>query len=254
MLNDVETDQLRAATDDITALIGQRLPMMFDADDDWPPVAHGFLARAGTLLEALTVTVERELPGEAQMLLRILFEHVATFCWLAIDPEPNVRRWKEWAQWRLLQTHKGAKQFKLTVLTPAELIEAETARRPIKLAKMTLQIDRYWSEISPAFRKFDETGKTTPSILTFRGFYVAVYSKTSNHIHADIRSVDRFATTPLPNQINVHAREKHSESNDYPAFSIALVGFLLIAFGHRFGWPDESVTRGIVDGLSYYND
>jgi Family of unknown function (DUF5677) len=254
LLTEVETPQLREATDDIRALIAERLPMMFDADDDWPPVAHGFLARSGTLLEALTTMVERDLPGEAQMILRILFEHVATFLWLAIDPEPNVARWKEWARWRVYQTHKGAQRFGLTVLPPEELRQAKEARAPIKMAKLTLEVDRYWSQQSKAFRPFDEGGSKPPSILTFRGFYTAVYSKTSNHIHADIKSVDRFATMPLPSQINLNVSEKHSESNDYPAFSIALVGFLLIAFGQRFDWPDESLTRGIIDGLTYYND
>ncbi|HEX7278260.1 MAG TPA: DUF5677 domain-containing protein, partial [Solirubrobacterales bacterium] len=90
LLHEVEPEQLRNATDAITGLIAEQLPQMFSADDDWPPIAHGFLARAGTLLEALTVLVEQGREGEAQMLLRIVYEHVTTFCGLAIDPEPHV--------------------------------------------------------------------------------------------------------------------------------------------------------------------
>jgi hypothetical protein len=72
---EVSAAQLRKATDEIAALIEERLPLQLPPDDIWPPVAHGFLARAGTLLESVTLSVERRMPGEAQMLLRILIEH-----------------------------------------------------------------------------------------------------------------------------------------------------------------------------------
>lgn len=252
-LTEVEPEQLREATDEITALIAERLPMMFDADDDWPPIAHGFLARAATLLEALTALVERGHEGEAQMLLRIVYEHVTTFCWLAIEPEPHVLRWREWANARQLKVHREAKRFGITVLTPAEIAEYEKAQPPIPLAQLAEQVDRYWSENSTAFRPYDDTRADQLNVLTFSGFYTAVYRKTSNLIHADMASVDRFASMPIQQHITIRPMEMH-ESNDYPAFAVAIVGFLLIVFGVRFGWPDRQVTEAITNGLMYYDD
>ncbi len=78
--------QLRQATDEVAELIQDRLPLQMPPNDMWPTVAHGFLARGGTLLESVTLQTEAGMPGEAQMLLRILFEHVATFCWLGSIP------------------------------------------------------------------------------------------------------------------------------------------------------------------------
>jgi hypothetical protein len=252
-LDEVEPAQLRRFTDEVSELIDQRLPMMFDADDDWPLIAHGFLARSGELMEAITALVEHGHGGEAQMLLRIMFEHVATFCWLAIDPVPHVLRWREWAKARQLKTHKEAQKFGIkNVLNAAEVREAEGSQPPIPLPQMAEQIDRYWSEHSTAFRPYDDSDPDDPpSILTFSGFYTAVYRKASNLIHADIASPDRFASMPLQGHVTIHKTEQHTESNDYPAFSGALIGFLLIVFGDRFGWPERELTEGITNGLIY---
>lgn len=59
---------------------------------------------------------------------------------------------------------------------------------------------------------------------------------------------------PLMGQVTIHQNEKHSESNDYPAFSVAIVGFLPIVFGVRFGWPDRTVVDSITNALMYHPD
>lgn len=111
LLNEVSPELLRQTTDEINALVAERLPLQFPPGDNWPPIAHGFLARSGTLLESLTFLVERGMPGEAQMLLRVVFEHVTIFCWLAIDPEPHIEQWRQWANARQLKVHRDAKRF-----------------------------------------------------------------------------------------------------------------------------------------------
>lgn len=244
---DVSPERLRQATDEIAALIEDRLPLQQPPDDMWPSIAHGFLARGGTLLESVTVQVEQGMPGEAQMLLRILFEHVATFCWLGIDPKPHIAQWREWADYRRCKVHKYAKErFGIEPLTPAEAAKAEKARPPIKLHKLTGAVDKHWSEVSPAFRSYDPA---EPSVLTFTGVYTAVYSKTSNLVHADPASVERFMTMPLPGEATIHAREKRSESNDHPSFALPMIGFLLIVFEHHFNWPSREVIDGVTNGL-----
>jgi hypothetical protein len=253
-LEEVEPELLRKTTDQISALIAERLPMMSPAGDDWPPIADGFLARTGQLLEALTVLVEHGHEGEAQMLLRIVYEHVTTFCWLAIDPEANILQWREWADSRQLKLHRDAKRFGITVLTKAEVARYESARAPLPLPQLAEKVDDYWSEQSTAFRPYDDSGEDPPSILTFSGFYTSVYRKASNLIHADMASPDRFASMPLQGHVTIRSAEQHSESQDYPAFSIAMVGFLLIVFGDRFNWPDRAVVEAITNGLMYYPD
>lgn len=253
-ITEVEPELLRKTTDRFTALIAERLPFMSSAGDKWEAVAHGFLARAGTLLEALTGLVERGHEGEAQVLLRIVYEHVTIFCWLAIDPEPNVLEWGEWANARQLKVHRDAERFGITVLTDAEIKEYESARKPPPLPQLAEKVDRYWSEHSTAFRPYDDSGDDPPSILTFSGFYTTVYRKTSNLIHADMASPDRFASMPLQGHVTIRATEQHSESEDYPSFSVAMVGFLLIVFGIRFDWPERQLVEAITNELMYYPD
>jgi hypothetical protein len=245
---DVSPDVLRKATDELQALVDDRLPLQFPEGDMWPPVAHGFLARGGTLLEAITIEVEQGMPGEAQMLLRILFEHVTVFCWLAIDPKAHVPQWREWSDSRQLQKHKRAKElFGITVLSDAEVAKAEKAKPPLRMPKLTEDVDAHWSEVSPAFRTYDPE---SPDLLTFLGLYTAVYSKASNLVHADPASVERFMTMPLAGQATIHAREKRSESNDYPSFALAMMGLLLVAFSHHFKWPTREVIDGLTAGLT----
>jgi Family of unknown function (DUF5677) len=244
---DISPAQLRKATDEIATLIEDRLPLQMPPEDMWQAVAHGFLARGGTLLESVTLQVERGMPGEAQMLLRILFEHVATFCWIGINPEAHIPQWREWADYRSYQIHKYAKErFGIERLTPAQATKAEKAKQPIKLHKLMGGVDEHWSVVSPAFRSYDPA---QPDILTFTGVYTAVYSKTSNLVHADPVSVERFMTMPLPGEATIHAREKRSESEDYASFGLAMMGFLLVAFEHHFSWPARDVIDGVTNGL-----
>lgn len=248
---ELTTSLLRELTDSINELIGERLPLMFEGGDLWGPIAHGFLARTGTLQEALTVMVERDMPGEAQMLLRILFEHVTTFCWLAIDPAPHVERWRQWADSRQLKVHNEAKRFGVTVLTDAEVASYSRAEPAVPTLQLAEAVDRHWSEVSTAFRSLKVPEGTFPSILTFTGFYTSVYRKASTLIHADMTSPDRFLTMPLAQHATVHTREKHAHSRDHPTISVSFVAFQLIVLGIEFGWPDEHVARAIVDHLYY---
>lgn len=189
LLDEVEPELLRQTTAEINALIAERLPLMFSAGDDWPPIAYGFLARAGSLLESLTVLVEHRQEGEAQMLLRIIYEHVTIFCWLAMDPKPHVLRWREWADARQLKAHNDAKRFGITVLTEDEVIAYKSAKSPPPLPQLAEQVDAYWSEHPTAFRPYDDSDPSDPpSILTFSGFYTTIYRKSSNLIHADMAS------------------------------------------------------------------
>lgn len=250
-LAEVSTDLLREATDAMRRLIDHRLPLQFERDEFWGPVAHGFLARGGTLLDSLALLAEHDQPGEAVILLRVLFEHVTTFCWLAIDPKSHLTMWTEWTNSRRLKLHNEAKRFGVEVLTPKEAEESRSAKPPVPLPQLAREVDEYWSQASPAFRPFDAE---SPHILSFTGFYTAVYRTGSNLVHADLLSVDRFATMPLHRQATIHPQEaKPSERNDDPAMAVPFMGFLMIAFGHRFSWPTRAEVDRITDKIFYYD-
>jgi hypothetical protein len=250
-LGEVSADLLREATDAVKGLIDHRLPLQFDKDEFWGPTAHGFLARGGTLLDSLTLLVEHDQPGEAVILLRVLFEHVTTFCWLAINPEAHLALWTEWTNSRRLKLHNEAGRFGVKVLTPREVKESRSAKPPLPLPQLAQKVDEYWSQTSSAFRPFNAE---SPHILSFTGFYTAVYRTGSNLVHADLFSVDRFATMPLRRQATIHPREaRPNERGDDLGLAVPFMGFLLIAFGHRFSWPTRAEVDQITDKIFYYD-
>jgi Family of unknown function (DUF5677) len=247
-LADVTPSLLRAATDEISALIEDRLPLHFDPGEQWPLIGHAFLARAGTLLESLTILVEHGQSIDAQILLRVLYEHVTTFCWIATDPEKHVKAWKKWSDGRRKARHNHASDFGIEVLTSAELAKIG---EPPGLPQLAREVDLFWPNHSEAFVPLTVEGPN--KILTFSGIYVAVYRKGSNFVHADVAAVDRFLSSSLKGSGTAHATEMHVESPDYPALGLALVGLLLIAFAYHFAWPDENLVRRITDGILYEN-
>ncbi len=56
-------------------------------------------------------------------------------------------------------------------------------------------------------------------------------------------------TMPLRGEAMVHAREKRSESDDHPSSALAMMGFLLIVFGHHFFWPARKVIDDVTNRL-----
>jgi hypothetical protein len=251
-LAEVTAADLRAATDEFAQLIEEKLPLQFDAGEVWPAVAHAFLARAGDLLDSLTMLAEAEKQADAQALLRVFFELVTLFCWIAIAPKAHIARWQEWSSARQLKVHNDAKQFGLEVLTPSRLAEIGKPEQPLGLATMAQEVDEHWPKESPAFRSHPEEGPW--NILTFRGAYASLYRKGSTIVHTDQFAVDRYLSSPLTGSVTVHKREKHSSSPDYPGLAVPFMGFLLLTFARHFNWPNDQVVRKITDGLIYRSD
>jgi len=248
-LEDLTARDLRAATDQFAQLIQSRLPLELNAAEPWPVLAHGVLARAGSLLESLTLLAEAEQEADVQVLLRVLFELATIFCWIAISPEEHLSRWAKWSAGRQLKVHNDALQYGIEVLSPSEINELGESEKPLDLVKMALEIDEYWPNHSPAFRPHPDDGPK--HILTFRGFYTTIFRKSSTVVHSDLVVVDRFLSLPSPGAVEIHWREVPGPRKDFPALAIPFMGFLLIAFSKRFGWPGEEVVRGITDAVLY---
>lgn len=49
--------------------------------------------------------------SDALVLLRALYEHMVTFCWVAIDPDRHVDRWMDESWVQRLKLHNGVVAF-----------------------------------------------------------------------------------------------------------------------------------------------
>jgi hypothetical protein len=251
-LEDLTAQDLRVATDRFAGLIKSRLPLRLDAAEPWPVIAHGALARAGRLMESLTQLAESEQEADAQVLLRVLFELVTIFCWIAISPEKHLSQWAKWSAGRQLKVHNDALQYGVEVLSASELQELGPREKPLDLVRMALEVDEYWPDHSPAFRPHPAEGPK--HILTFRGFYTTVYRKGSTAVHTDLAVLDRFLSLPSDKAVEIHWRELPGPHKDFPALAVPFMGFLMIAFSKRFDWPGEGAVRNITDAVMYRDD
>jgi hypothetical protein len=81
----------------LTALVRPYLPvdgLVHGPADAWPLVGPALIARATGRLEAILALVPLGREGDADTLLRSLYERVTTFAWLAGEPgEERMRRW-----------------------------------------------------------------------------------------------------------------------------------------------------------------
>lgn len=251
-LEELGAAALREATNEFLGLIKKKLPLQFNAEERWPVVAHAFLARAASVLTSLTMLVEAEQEGDAQVMLRVLVELVTTFCWVAIAPKERVPEWEEWSSAQQLKLHNEAKLYGIEVLKPDQLKRLGTPKKGPPLPQMALEVDEYWPTKSPAFRPHPKDGPR--HILTFTGAYTSIYRKGSDLVHSDVAALDRHLTAPIPGSLTVHIRERRSPTPDYPGLAIPMMGFVLIVFSIRFGWPEEKIVKGIMEGLLYRPD
>jgi uncharacterized protein DUF5677 len=99
----------------------------------------------------MTSLVERGSHADAQVLLRVLYDHTATFCWLGIDPDGHLAEWQRWDHGRYLKLHNDAAAFGVTVLDSDDLTRFAGSPDSRGLAELAEAIDLYWPDHIAAF-------------------------------------------------------------------------------------------------------
>jgi hypothetical protein len=201
--------------------------------DDWAVTAPAFVARSTRLMQAL-VTLPDEHESAAGVLLRVLFEHVALFAWLAIDPPAHLPRWvRQDREWRIKADNDMAAAFNENLLTPAQKVafEAEVAAIPQKLPSvpdMAAQADVHWGARMKEF---------TSSRYALRGMYVAIYRQYSPIIHGMVDSLHRIVLGgPQAGVSRVGLEDEHTDFNAFTSAPFVYALGLLVS-GEVNGFP-----------------
>jgi len=161
--------------------------------NDWTVIGPAFVLRCARLLRA-SLFLPDEHDTEAEALVRVLYEHVTTFAWLAIDPASNIRAWVRYEAKQGLKADNDVRQFGIhfldaKLLADYQALAAETPMMP-DLAVRASQADAHWGPIIEAFKD--------PK-YSLRGMYVAIYRQLSVSVHASgdaVRRLVRFGPTP----------------------------------------------------------
>lgn len=243
---DVSPELLRQTVDAIDALVRESLPRAWDRRDGavitWPTIAAGLIARANYMLGSLATMVEERRNADGLILLRVLFEHAVTFLWIATEPDPKVETWRRWDDWRRIKLHRDAAALGVKVLSESELKELGEPPRPVDLASQAATADRYWAERDAAFR--------ADGPLSLRGMYTALYRRASGLVHSTQAGVERHLRV-TESQTVVLPGEQTVLPPDLLALGVPMIGLMLIANGHLFGWPEERKVRDVTEALFY---
>ena len=81
----------------------------------------------------------------AAIVLRVLYENVVTFCWIAIDPASNFATWESDGLVQNRKLHNDALRYGVTFLDATDLATAQAAtdQRP-DVATMADKVDSHW--------------------------------------------------------------------------------------------------------------
>lgn len=155
----------RVDNGDVAALVG-----------DWRPFAFACLARCHYTLQSMVALHLRGM--DAACLCRVLYEHVATFSWLLIDPATN---YPQLLRSEMRDREKMLADSAKHVRAPSDpaaldemraLMAKVMADKPApELPDRALFADRYWAEKMPAYTFFLRKG------------YASIWRGFSAHVH-----------------------------------------------------------------------
>lgn len=206
------------------------------AHTDWSVAGPAFIVRSAKLLDAL-LTLPDQHEVAAGVLLRVLYEHVTLFCWIAVDPASHARQWVRMDREQRVKIGKELKALGLP-LDPEITARYETERDSTPpwagLPDMAKAADLHWSK----------AGVHALSTHGLRTLYVAIYRQFSAFVHAMPASLDGIiGNGPAPRVSRVGVEDDPKEQN---AFTLAPWVFALglLVSGAALGFPDAAHVNG----------
>lgn len=160
--------------------------------DSWPTMGWALLARAHGTLESIMALLARRRAADAAALHRVLFEHVLTLAWVAIDPAEHPRRWLRWDRKQRLKADRDLVDLGADRLLETEVraaFEAEVRAGPSmpdSIIERAIEADRHWSQHTHVI----QASPTEPR--SFRQMYRAIFRYDSRLVHPTVGSIETF--------------------------------------------------------------
>jgi hypothetical protein len=243
-MEDVPPELLRECADEFAGMVAERLPVAFELPATlWDVTAAAFLARISAILESLATEVERGQDADAMVMVRVLYDHAATFCWLGIDPDSHIEEWRRWDVWRREKVRNDAAMFGIELSTTDEEDEREPCK-PRGLPELADAIDRHWPDRLAAFRSHPKKGDK--EVRSFRGLYATVVRRASRMVHATQGGLQRHMRL-TPDQVVVTTDERQPEPPDAPELALPMTAFVLLVYRHHFGWPEKQRAQQMTE-------
>ena len=258
-------DQIRAANAGLIGVVRDHLPMGFyRSDDNWSLWSTGALTRMADTVDAAMALWSADLPVDGEALLRLLYEQVVTFAWIAADPGPRYSRWFGDGLWEDLRMHNDAVQsFGEDVLSEHEVSHAKRLlkldadgpkaatccgaikRRNRPDASLLLppvpdrarEADEHWAG---RVRGLHPPGHP----LSLRGLYVMCFRRASRSVHSALGGLNAYMTEGQNRKVIARAT---SDTRLIWALFGPLFGIALMIAAEDRTWIDPDYVRALID-------
>ena len=182
-------EMVERALGELIELVRARLPERFyRGEGHWRLLATALIARIAGIGESVVALVTMRRQADTQILVRSLYEHVLTYCWIAIDPRDRVYEWRDHAVVQRRRLHNDAARLGIQILSDDQFAEAAELDEIKRLMERADEVDAYWSARITGFRP--PTLGMQEGLLTLRGLYTGLYRPTSRAVHAQMETVN----------------------------------------------------------------
>jgi hypothetical protein len=190
-----------AAAQSLLRLVEEQLPTQFPpGEDEWHAYAAAFVCRMSELVRSIFVLMKDGRTIDGGLMLRVLYEHVVKFCWIAADPESRYPIWRSDGLIQRRKLHNDALLFGTTILDDQQLAEARSATAELpSMPQLAEEVDACWGGRIDAFRPRIKIKGEPLQLLTIRGMYIPGYRTLSEpvHGHADVMQAYINGGTPM---------------------------------------------------------
>ena len=206
-------------------------------------VAWAFLGRFAGTAEAITALLPLRREIDSHCLMRVLYEHVVTFAWIAAGPiKERIDLFKKNDGVERIKVDNEFRQINGEALRPEVRAYFEGVCASISadfppLTERALKADEYWAG------RIEGMGKRR-SPYSFSGFYRVLYRHGSALVHPTVYGLQRLVTDLPSGAKQVHI-ERDAEERSPSGMAAILVGQALFVSADVLGWPTADEIMAI---------
>jgi hypothetical protein len=219
----------------LTALVAEHLPRHIPpGGSEWDFYGPAMISRMVDIVESVVALMQADRAVDGAVLVRVLYEHVVKFCWIAIDPDTHCGRWLSDSEVWDRKLQNDAIQIGLIEELPMKV--AGLQQLP-DMAQLADRVDRHWGGRILGF-----TPPTTgaQALVTFRGMYLPVYRTASEPVHGRPEVLDAYMSRG--SETWRMGPQAAAESMFWPLI-VPLFAWALLVCHQQWGWPDPHQAR-----------
>jgi hypothetical protein len=222
-------------------LVSASLPLDLPPDATWWD-AHcaGMISRMTDSVESIAALITADRAVDAGALIRVLYEAVTKFCWIAVDPDVRYGRWQADAvAWdRKLVNDARAHGVELEMPVVDEALGAPIVEMP-PMVELVKEVDDHWGG---QLVGFEAAGHGLGGLVTFRELYVPLYRTLSEAVHSRPDVMRAYMA------VGSHFWQMGEGAGDASIFFplvVPLYAQALLVCHQRLGWPNPDQVVAI---------